>query len=92
MKQIQTQHLIQVEDLTKQNFEQKEKLDDIEKWMETKGFKTEQRDNLDNALKLEEQKHQDNLLNIKKEKSAEIDKLRKEMLVNIRKVKIDMLS
>ena len=92
MKQIQTQHLIQVEDLTKQNFEQKEKLDDIEKWMETKGFKTEQRDNLDNALKLEEQKHQDNLLNIKKEKAAEIDKLRKEMLVNIRKVKIDMLS
>ena len=92
MKQIQTQHLIQVEDLTKQNFEQKEKMDDIEKWMETKGFKTEQRDNLDNALKLEEQKHQDNLLNIKKEKAAEIDKLRKEMLVNIRKVKIDMLS
>lgn len=61
MKSIQTQHLIQVEDLTKQNFEQKEKLDDIEKWMETKGFKTEQRDNLDNALKIEEQKHQDNL-------------------------------
>ncbi len=54
MKQIQTQHLIQVEDLTKQNFEQKEKLDDIEKWMKTKGFKTEQRDNLDNALRLEE--------------------------------------
>ena len=84
--------MIQVEDLTKQNFEQKEKLDDIEKWMETKGFKTESRDNLDNALRLEEQKHQDNLLNIKKEKASEIDKLRKEMLVNIRKVKIDMLS
>jgi hypothetical protein len=43
-------------------------------------------------LRLEEQKHQDNLLDIKKEKAAEIDKLRKEMLVNIRKVKIDMLS
>lgn len=84
--------MIQVEDLTKQNFEQKEKLDDIEKWMETKGFKTESRDNLDNALRLEEQKHQENLLNIKKEKASKIDILRKEMLVNIRKVKIDMLS
>ena len=60
--------------------------------METKGLKTEEKDKLDNVLKIEEQKHQENLLAIKKEKDNEIDKLRKEMLVNIRKVKIDMLS
>jgi hypothetical protein len=49
--------LIEVEDLTKQNYELKEKLDDIEKWMETKGLKTEEKDKLDNVLKIEEQKH-----------------------------------
>lgn len=92
MRQTQTTHTFHVEELMKENYEKKEKLDDIEKWMKTVDIKAAQRDNLEKALNLEESKHQENLHQIKREKAIEIDKLRKEMLINIRQVKLDMLT
>ena len=38
------------------------------------------------------EKHRQDLATIKKERAAAIDKLRKEMLMNIRNVKIQMLT
>jgi len=47
---------------------------------------------LENELDVGRERHEDNLGIIKKERAAAIDKLRKEMLMNIRNVKMQMLD
>ena len=60
--------------------------------MENEDEKQALKRGLQDKLKLEEDRHKENLKIIQKERSLAIDELRKEMLVSIRNVKIQMLS
>lgn len=73
-------------------FDRKDELEDIEEWMEKKNEKIFEKDTLEGQLEDGRKRHEVNLDVIKKERAAAIDKLRKEMLMNIRNVKIQMLT
>ena len=73
-------------------FKKKENLEDIDSWMEEKAEKLEGLATLENDLEAGRERHEDNLGIIKKERATAIDKLRKEMLMNIRNVKMQMLD
>ena len=65
-----------------------EQIDDIRYWLEHEVEKTEEKDNLEKEIEALDNKHRHDIATIKKERAQAIDKLRKEMLMNIRKVKI----
>ena len=60
--------------------------------MEKKEDKLEELSTLENELERGSERHKENLGIISKERAAAIDKLRKEMLMNIRNVKMQMLD
>ena len=69
-----------------------EQIDDIRYWLEHETEKTTEKETLEKELEDLESKHRHDVATIKKERAQAIDKLRKEMLMNIRNVKIQMLS
>lgn len=66
---------------------QEERLEDINNWLELETEKAKQRHGLRNDLDRLQSKHANEMAGIRKEKGIAIDKLRKEMLQNIRAVK-----
>lgn len=72
--------------------QRKQDLDDIRDWLEVKEEKIHEMNTLEKVLDEGREKHRQDLATIKKERAAAIDKLRKEMLMNIRNVKIQMLT
>jgi hypothetical protein len=69
-----------------------EELGDVDSWLQHEKDKLFEKNMLEAELEEGRQKHKKNLDVIKKERGEAIDKLRKEMLLNIRNVKIKMLS
>jgi len=68
--------------------EKREELEDVKNWeLHSKEFFKQKRD-LEGELEDARDKHRGELENIKKERGIAIDKLRKEMLFNIRNVKV----
>lgn len=61
-------------------------------WLKHRSEKEKEKAELEQRLATSEEAHLDNLKTVKKERQAEIYKLRKEMLFSIRDVKIQMLS
>lgn len=72
--------------------ERQERLKDIRDWLGNEAEKQALKSDLEGRLSREEVKHKENLKLIQKERSQAIDELRKEMLVSIRNVKIQMLT
>ena len=92
MKKMETDHIIMQDQKVEIIHAKRDDLDDIEHWMEKKDEKLEELSTLVNELDRGREKHEENLGIIKKERAAAIDKLRKEMLMNIRNVKMQMLD
>jgi hypothetical protein len=69
-----------------------EMIDDIKYWLEHESEKLEEKRLLEADIDALDSKHKNDIATIKKERAQAIDKLRKEMLMNIRNVKIQMLS
>jgi hypothetical protein len=72
--------------------ELREEIGDVSNWMEHESAKLFEKGMLETELEEGRLKHKQNLNEIKRERAAAIEKLRKEMLLNIRNVKIKMLS
>ena len=67
---------------------EREKLDDIKDWLKVKEQKEEEKNKLEAELDQQRADFDFDFATVAKEKAAAIDKLRKEMLMNIRNVKI----
>jgi hypothetical protein len=70
----------------------KEELMDIRNWIDQEADKIIDKEQLEKELDELVSKHNQEQAVIKKERAIAIDKLRKEMLFNIRNVKMQMLS
>lgn len=92
LKQLNTRHLTEIEDMNHQITNQEEKLEDINHWLDSETDKVQSRNKLRNELERLQAKHGYEMSGIKREKGIQIDKLRKEMLQRIREVKSQMLS
>ena len=62
-------------------------MDDITNWLQQENEKVQLRNELKDEMEALEGKHSREIQGIKKERGQAIDKLRKEMLFNIRNVK-----
>ena len=92
VKKANTEFLISGEEMQKGISERHERLKDIRDWLANENEKQALRKDLQDRLNAEEIRHKENLKLIQKERSQAIDELRKEMLISIRNVKIQMLS
>ena len=72
--------------------EMKLELADVRSWLKYESTRNEEKSELEEELEAGRAKKRAELALIKKERAGAIEKLRKEMLMNIRNVKIKMLS
>ena len=89
---MNTEQIVKVDDKSQEISLKREELIDIRNWAEHENEKNALKKSLDDQLERARAKHNRELGTIKKERGLAIDKLRKEMLFNIRNVKIQMLS
>ena len=92
MRKMDTDFIMMCEKKNQTIYDKRAMLEDIEGWMEQKDDKLFELSALEQDLEIGREKHEENLLIIKKERATAIDKLRKEMLMNIRNVKMQMLD
>ena len=84
--------MVKHDDKEREIAERREELEDVKNWeLHSKEFYRNKQD-LEHELEEAREKHRGELENIKKERGIAIDKLRKEMLFNIRNVKVQMHS
>ena len=80
--------MVKHDDKEREIAERREELEDVKNWfLHSKEFEKQKKD-LETELEDAIDKHRGELENIKKERGIAIDKLRKEMLFNIRNVKV----
>lgn len=92
LKDINTKHLAEVENKKQEIAALDENYEDITNWLLIEADKEFERQTLQNTFNGIIHKHQQEMDNIKRERGIAIDKLRKEMLQNIRNVKTQMLT
>lgn len=92
LKMLNTKHLADVDNKNQEIAALQEQVNDILNWCMIEGEKAQERSDLQRNLDDLKHKHEMEEANIKEERRQEIDKLRKEMLQNIRNVKTQMLT
>ena len=88
IREMRTKLTVEKQEIYQVIEQRQEMIDDIRYWLEHEVEKTEEKIILESDLETLEKSHKHDIATIKKERAQAIDKLRKEMLMNIRNVKI----